>query len=119
MHRNSAGAAIVMLDAWYDRRRNMSIEQCDGGIAMGVISWVIFGALAGWVASMLMGTNARQGCLMNIIIGVVGAFLGGLIVQVLTSEPVWFNWSLRSFGIAVLGAVVLLAITGWGQRSRR
>jgi uncharacterized membrane protein YeaQ/YmgE (transglycosylase-associated protein family) len=66
-----------------------------------------------------MGTNARQGCLTNIGVGVVGAFLGGLIVQVLTSEPVWFNWSLRSFGIAVLGAVVLLAITGWGQRRRR
>jgi uncharacterized membrane protein YeaQ/YmgE (transglycosylase-associated protein family) len=52
------------------------------------------------------------------VVGVIGAFLGGLIVQVLTSEPVWFNWSLRSFGIAVLGAVVLLAITGWGQRRR-
>jgi uncharacterized membrane protein YeaQ/YmgE (transglycosylase-associated protein family) len=72
---------------------------------MGVISWVIFGALAGWMASMLMGTNARQGCLTNIVVGVVGAFLGGLIV--------------RSFGIAVLGAVVLLAITGWGQRRAR
>lgn len=85
---------------------------------MGVIAWVIFGALAGWVASMLMGTSARQGCLMNVIVGVVGAFLGGLIIQVLTREPVWFDWNLRSFGIAVLGAVVLLAITGWGQRRR-
>jgi len=97
----------------------MSIKQCDGGVAMGVISWVVFGALAGWVASILMGTNARQGCLTNIVVGVVGAFLGGLIVQVLTRDPVWFNWSLRSFGIAVLGAVVLLAITGWGQRRAR
>jgi uncharacterized membrane protein YeaQ/YmgE (transglycosylase-associated protein family) len=98
---------------------NMPLEPTDGGVAMGVISWVIFGALAGWVASIVMGTNARQGCLMNIVVGVIGAFLGGLIVQVLTHQPVWFNWSLRSFGIAVLGAVVLLAITGWGQRRAR
>jgi uncharacterized membrane protein YeaQ/YmgE (transglycosylase-associated protein family) len=96
----------------------MLIVQCDGGVAMGVISWVIFGALAGWAASLLIGTSARQGCLMNVIVGVVGAFLGGLIIQVLTREPVWFDWNLRSFGIAVLGAVVLLAITGWGQRRR-
>ncbi|WP_370650239.1 GlsB/YeaQ/YmgE family stress response membrane protein, partial [Oscillochloris sp. ZM17-4] len=40
---------------------------------MGPISWIIFGGLAGWVASMIAGTNARQGCLMNIVVGVVGA----------------------------------------------
>jgi len=85
---------------------------------MGFISWLIFGALAGWVASLLMGTSARQGCLMNVIVGVVGAFLGGLVIQFVTREPVWFVWHLRSFGIAVLGTVVLLAITGWGQRRR-
>jgi uncharacterized membrane protein YeaQ/YmgE (transglycosylase-associated protein family) len=94
-------------------------KQCDGGVAMGVISWIIFGALAGWVASMLMGTNARQGCLMNIIIGVIGAFVGGLIVQVLTGTGMSFDWDWRSFGVAVLGAVILLAITGWGQRRAR
>jgi uncharacterized membrane protein YeaQ/YmgE (transglycosylase-associated protein family) len=85
---------------------------------MGLISWVIFGALAGWVASMLMGTSARQGCLTNIIVGVVGAFIGGLIVEVLTGSDVRFAWDWRSFAVAVLGAVLLLAITGWGQRRR-
>jgi uncharacterized membrane protein YeaQ/YmgE (transglycosylase-associated protein family) len=95
-------------------------KQCDdGGVAMGLISWIIFGALAGWVASMLMGTSARQGCLMNIIVGVIGAFLGGLIVQVLTGTGITFDWDWRSFGVAVLGAVILLAITGWGQRRAR
>jgi uncharacterized membrane protein YeaQ/YmgE (transglycosylase-associated protein family) len=85
---------------------------------MGVISWIIFGALAGWVASILMGTNARQGCLMNIIVGVVGAFLGGLIVELLSRRSIDFGWNWQSFGVAVLGAVLLLAITGWGQRRR-
>ena len=85
---------------------------------MGLISWIIFGALAGWVASMFMGTNARQGCLTNIVVGVVGAFLGGLIVEVLTGSGVRFDWNWRSFAVAVLGAVILLAITGMGQRRR-
>ena len=83
---------------------------------MGLISWIIFGALAGWVASMVVGTQKRQGCLMNIVIGILGAFLGGFIFRLLTREPVWWDWNLQSFGIAVLGAVLLLAITGWGQR---
>ena len=83
---------------------------------MGPISWIIFGALAGWVASMFMGTSARQGCLTNILVGIVGAFLGGLIVEVLTGSGVRFEWNWRSFAVAVLGAVILLAITGRGQR---
>jgi uncharacterized membrane protein YeaQ/YmgE (transglycosylase-associated protein family) len=74
--------------------------------------------LAGWVASMLMGNSSRQGCLMNIIVGVLGAFLGGLLIEVLTNRSVGFGWNLRSFGVAVIGAVLLLAITGWGQRRR-
>ena len=86
---------------------------------MGVISWIIFGALAGWVASLLVGTSKRQGCLMNIVVGIVGAFLGGLIFRLVTREPVWFDWNWQSFIIAVLGAVLLLAITGWGQRRER
>jgi uncharacterized membrane protein YeaQ/YmgE (transglycosylase-associated protein family) len=86
--------------------------------AMGLLSWIVFGALAGWVASMLMGTSGRQGCLMNIIVGVIGAFIGGLLVEVLTNSNVSFGWDLRSFGVAVIGAVVLLAITGWGRRQR-
>ena len=86
---------------------------------MGLIAWIIFGALAGWVASMVMGTNERQGCLMNIVIGVVGAFLGGLVVELVTGQGFSFNFNIRSFVVAVLGAVGLLAITGWGRRRSR
>ncbi len=83
---------------------------------MGILSWVIFGALAGWVASLLMGTNRRQGLLTNIIVGVVGAFLGGFLVNLLTGAAVHFGWSLRSFAVAVLGSVLLLVITGASRR---
>lgn len=44
---------------------------------MGIISWIIVGALAGWIASMIMGKNAQMGALANIGVGVVGAFIGG------------------------------------------
>lgn len=77
---------------------------------MGFISWIVFGALAGWVASIIMGTNQRQGCLMNIIVGIVGAFIGGFVVGLFGGGVSW-EWSWASFFTAVLGAVILLFIT--------
>jgi uncharacterized membrane protein YeaQ/YmgE (transglycosylase-associated protein family) len=79
---------------------------------MGILGWIIFGALAGWVASMLTGTNERQGCIMNIIVGVIGAFLGGFLVELLTGTGISFGWNWRSFIVAVLGSILLLFITG-------
>jgi uncharacterized membrane protein YeaQ/YmgE (transglycosylase-associated protein family) len=85
---------------------------------MGPISWIIFGALAGWVASIIVGNNERQGCLMNIVVGVVGAFIGGLVMDLLGFGGQSFGWDWRSFGVAVLGAVLLLAVTGAARRQR-
>jgi uncharacterized membrane protein YeaQ/YmgE (transglycosylase-associated protein family) len=86
---------------------------------MGIVSWLVFGALAGWVASMIAGTNDRQGCLTNIVIGIVGAFLGGFVIEFATGSKFGFSWNLNSFVVAVVGAVGLLAITGWGRRRSR
>lgn len=83
---------------------------------MGPISWIIFGALAGWVASLIMGTNARMGCLMNIIVGIVGAVIGGFLIEFLTPGEVTFGWNVRSFVVAVFGAIVLLGVTGIARR---
>jgi uncharacterized membrane protein YeaQ/YmgE (transglycosylase-associated protein family) len=88
-------------------------------MAMGILSWVIFGALAGWVASLIAGTRNRQGCLLNIIIGVAGAFIGGIVVEFLTGADFDFRFDLTSFLVAVLGAVGLLFITGMARRRRR
>jgi uncharacterized membrane protein YeaQ/YmgE (transglycosylase-associated protein family) len=77
---------------------------------MGWLAWIIFGALAGWVASMLAGTNDRQGCIVDIIVGVVGAFVGGILVQFLTGNPFDFGFNIPSFVVAVIGAVVLLVL---------
>jgi uncharacterized membrane protein YeaQ/YmgE (transglycosylase-associated protein family) len=88
-------------------------------VLMGIVSWVIFGALAGWVASMLAGTNERQGCITNILIGVVGAFVGGFVVELVTGNQFSFAFNMNSFIVAVLGAVGLLALTGWGRKRSR
>jgi uncharacterized membrane protein YeaQ/YmgE (transglycosylase-associated protein family) len=76
---------------------------------MGIIAWIVFGGLAGWVASMIAGTNERQGCLLNIIVGIVGAMIGGFLMSVLRGgEPFEVSFDLPSFLVAVVGAVILL-----------
>jgi uncharacterized membrane protein YeaQ/YmgE (transglycosylase-associated protein family) len=76
---------------------------------MGIILWIILGALAGWVASMIMKTDAEQGTFGNIIVGIVGAVLGGWIMSAVGQYGVT-GFNIYSFLVALLGAVVLLAI---------
>lgn len=75
---------------------------------MEIIAWIIFGALAGWIASMIMGTNAEQGAIGNIIVGIVGAIIGGFIMRSLGAEVSGFNFG--SLLVAIGGAVLLLFI---------
>jgi uncharacterized membrane protein YeaQ/YmgE (transglycosylase-associated protein family) len=83
----------------------------DVNSSFGIISWIVFGALAGWVASMIAGDNARQGWLGNIIVGIIGAFIGGLIFGLLFGGGQFtLEWSIGSFIAAVIGAVILLFI---------
>jgi uncharacterized membrane protein YeaQ/YmgE (transglycosylase-associated protein family) len=77
---------------------------------LGWLSWIIFGAIAGWIASILTGNNSRMGCFSNIIVGIVGAFLGGWIYSLFTGHSLFVSWNLTAFIVAVLGAVVLLAV---------
>lgn len=86
---------------------------------MGIISWIIFGALAGWVASLIAGTGSQQGCLLDIVVGIVGAFIGGIVVEFLTGQTVNFtSFRLSSFIVAVIGAVILLTLIKAVQRQR-
>lgn len=85
---------------------------------MGLLSWIIFGALAGWAASLLVGRGHRMGCLANVIAGVAGAVVGGLLMNLLGSYGVT-GFDLRSFGVAVLGAIIFLVITGWWSKRRK
>lgn len=74
---------------------------------LGFIGWIVLGGLAGWVASMIMGNNARQGLLGNIIVGIVGGLLGGFIFGLFGGAGVT-GFNLWSFLVALVGAVVLL-----------
>ncbi len=78
-------------------------------IIMGFITWIIFGALVGWVASIIMKKNASMGLIANIIVGLVGSVIGGWVGTFLGLGTV-DTFSLSSFLIALLGAVILLAI---------
>jgi uncharacterized membrane protein YeaQ/YmgE (transglycosylase-associated protein family) len=79
---------------------------------MGFFAWIVFGALAGWAANLVVGgrDRRRQGCLVSVLVGVVGAALGGLLYRLVTGHEKTFDFDLPSFGVAVLGAVVLLAL---------
>jgi uncharacterized membrane protein YeaQ/YmgE (transglycosylase-associated protein family) len=79
---------------------------------VGLIGWIIFGALAGWAANVIIGGRDRrgQGCLVNILVGVVGAVLGGLLYRLITGREINLEFDLPSFCIAVLGSVVLLGV---------
>ncbi len=85
---------------------------------LGCISWIIFGALAGWIASMITGRNQRQGCLMNIIVGVIGAFIGGVGYSLITGRTLYVGWNLTALIVSILGAVVLLLIVNLFTRRR-
>ena len=76
---------------------------------MEIILWIIFGALVGWIASMIMKTNEEQGGLANIAIGIAGAVIGGFIARQFGSEGVT-GFNLNSFFIALLGSVLLIGV---------
>ena len=76
---------------------------------MGIILWIIFGALVGWIASLIMKTDAQQGAILNIIIGIVGAVVGGWLMSVIGKSGV-SGFNLYSLMVALLGAIVLIAI---------
>jgi uncharacterized membrane protein YeaQ/YmgE (transglycosylase-associated protein family) len=75
---------------------------------MGLLTWIILGALAGWIASMVMKTDAEQGAIGNIIVGIIGALIGGFIMQMFGASGV-DGFSLYSLLVATGGAIVLLA----------
>ncbi len=76
---------------------------------MGIIGWLIIGALAGWIASKITGNDKRMGAGKNIIVGVIGGFIGGLAMNLIGGEGVT-GFNLWSLFVAVLGAVILLLI---------
>jgi uncharacterized membrane protein YeaQ/YmgE (transglycosylase-associated protein family) len=81
---------------------------------INLIIWLLLGALVGWIASMVMRTDAQQGALLNIIVGIIGAFIGGLLFGYNTINQ--NNFNLTSILVSFVGAVILLAIVNLVRR---
>ena len=79
---------------------------------MGIFSWIILGGLAGWLSSKIMGTDAQMGAIANIVVGIVGAVIGGFIAGNLLGIADVTGLNLSSLVVALLGSVVFLGIVG-------
>ncbi|HEY5526362.1 MAG TPA: GlsB/YeaQ/YmgE family stress response membrane protein [Candidatus Anoxymicrobiaceae bacterium] len=74
---------------------------------MGIIAWIILGGFAGWFASLITGLGRKMGCLLNIVAGVTGAVVGGIVFTQLGHKGITgFNW--WSLLVAFVGAVIVL-----------
>ena len=80
---------------------------------MGILSWILMGALAGWLASKITGNDASMGWIANIIVGIIGAVIGGFIANALGFA--WGGW-IGSTIVATIGAIILLFLLGLIKR---
>ena len=85
---------------------------------MDIIAWIIVGGLAGWVASLIMKTDSQMGIPANVVVGIIGAMIGGFVMRMLSgATPDTFSFS--GFIVAVIGAVILLGIVKLVTGSRK
>lgn len=85
---------------------------------MGVIIWLVIGGILGWIASLIMRTDAQQGIFLNIVVGIVSAFIGGWLggFMGVGGDINDGNFSLSGLIVSLLGAIVLLAIVNLFRR---
>ena len=76
---------------------------------MGLISWIIFGALIGWLSSKIVGTDQNQGWIANIVLGIIGAVLGGALFSFIFDGSFSINWSIGAFLVALGGGIIVSA----------
>ena len=87
---------------------------------MNFIIWLVIGGVIGWVASMIMKTDAQQGIILNVVVGIIGAFLGGWLLAPLfgTGTINTNDFSLAGMGVSLVGAILLLAIVNLFRRGK-
>jgi len=87
---------------------------------MNFLVWLVVGGLIGWIASKIMNTDAQQGVFLNVVVGIVGAFLGGMLISPLVGVPT-INQNALSVGallVSLVGAIILLAIVNLVRRGK-
>ena len=87
-------------------------------ILMSLIIWLVVGGLIGWIASLIMGTDAQQGIVQNIVVGIVGAFVAGRVLTPLLGIGTLNqgNFSFPALLVSLVGAVILIAIVNLFRR---
>lgn len=77
---------------------------------VGIVAWIFFGLIAGIIAKLLMPGRDPSGCIITMLLGIVGAFVGGFIFELLTGRPQVMRFDFGSLFVAILGAVLVLLI---------
>ena len=87
---------------------------------MNILVWLIVGGIIGWLASLIMRTDAQQGLLLNVVVGIVGALLGGWLISPLlgAGDINRGDFSIMGLLVSLIGAVILLAIVNLFRRGR-
>ena len=86
---------------------------------LGFIIWLIVGGIIGWLASLIMKTDGQQGILLNVVVGIIGAFIGGwLIAPLIGGSTGTAGFDIMGFIAALIGAIILLAIVNLFRRGR-
>lgn len=86
---------------------------------MNFLIWLIVGGIVGWLASLIMRTDAQQGILLNVVVGIIGAFIGGWVVSPMVGVgTINEGISIGSILVSLLGAVILLALVNLFRRGR-
>lgn len=80
---------------------------------VGLIIWLVIGGIIGWLASLIMKTDAQQGIILNVVVGIIGAFIGGLLIA-----PLIGGSGIMGYVSALIGAIILLAIVNLFRRGR-
>ena len=85
---------------------------------MNFIIWIVIGGLIGWAASIVMKTDAQQGVVLNVVVGIVGALVGGWLLSPLVGAGTinQNDFSLASLVVSLLGAIILLAVVNLLRR---
>jgi uncharacterized membrane protein YeaQ/YmgE (transglycosylase-associated protein family) len=87
---------------------------------MNFIIWLVIGGIIGWIASMIMRTDAQQGVILNVVVGIIGAMLGGWLISPLVGVPTINQnaFSLPAMLVSLVGAIILLGIVNLFRRGR-
>ena len=85
---------------------------------MGILTWVAFGLIAGFIASKIVNQRG-EGCFLNIALGLVGALVGGFLYREITHEEVIFRFGIKPMLVAIVGAIIVLIVYHWISGRRR